>query len=282
MNHPPPDEEAPKHHFSSYGTILEAAFCDPAYQWPPPDGEGKNAIELQASITLLEDSDSVQTTDSDRARMEIPTKPEPVSKKGWSCCANNDAAMMTLQDYEVAKKKSLAARKEHYTAKKARAKAFRKENRYNRVPEGILIYRLDTSSQTLTLMSEPHSKTVVSDLVKEMVIASAKPSPDKSRRGMLVTGVDGHTVTLVACEQRTAIAWMEGIDLMLANKRRLGDNVSKNKHKRKPTSSSTCTLLLLLLLCSLCSFLPFSTLVPQDGISRMAQKQLDRTRARSD
>jgi hypothetical protein len=229
----PAEEEGPKHQFSSYGTILEAAFCDPAYQWPPPDGEGKNAIELQASITLLEDTESVQTTDSERARMAIPPKPEAnTSKKGWfQCCANNDAAMLSLQEYEVAKKRSLSARKAHFTAKKARVKAFRKENRYNRVPEGILIYRLDTASQTLTLMSEPSSKTEVEDLVTEMVIASAQPSPDKSRRGMLVIGVDGHTATLVACEQRTAIAWTEAIDLMLANKRRLGDNFDKMKSR---------------------------------------------------
>jgi hypothetical protein len=33
-------------------------------------------------------------------------------------------------------------------------------------------------------------------------------------------------ITLVACEQRTSIAWLEAIDLMLANKKRMGDTVS--------------------------------------------------------
>lgn len=224
---PPAAEEGPKHQFGSYGTILEAAFCDPAYQWPPPEGEGKNAIELQASINLLDDTNSVHTTESEKARMAIPPKPQTSSsKKWWKCCSDIDSAVMTLQEYEIAKRNALKARKEHHLVKKGRAKAYRKANRYNRVPEGIFIYRLDTASQTLTLMSEPHSKTDVTELVTEMVIASARPSPDKSRKGMLLTGVDGHTVSLVACEQRTAIAWMEAIDLMLANKRRLGENVS--------------------------------------------------------
>ena len=223
-----PEQPPTDHQFGAYGTVLEAAFCDPAYQWPPPDGEGKNAIELQASIALMDDDGSVKTTDSQRERMKMPPKPTSVSskKKWWNCCSNTDAAIMSLQDYEAAKKSALQARKDHYAAKKARAREYRKKNRYNRVPEGILIFRLDTSTQVLTLMSEPHSQTDVSTLVKEMVIASAKPSPDKSRRGMILTGVDGDSTTLVACEQRTSIAWLEAIDLMLANKRRLGDNVS--------------------------------------------------------
>jgi len=207
----------------SYGTILEAAFVDPAYQWPPPEGEGKNAIELQASITLLDDGDSVHTTESQRERMEIPPKPEPAAKKKWwNCCANTDAAILDLQEYEEAKKRALKARKEHHFAKKLRSKDIRKKNRYNRVPEGIMIYRLDTSNQTLSLMSEPHNNTNVDTLVREMVIAAAKPSTDKSRRGMLLTSTDARQVSLVACEQRTAIAWLEAMDIMLANKRRLG------------------------------------------------------------
>jgi hypothetical protein len=65
-------------------------------------------------------------------------------------------------------------------------------------------------------MSEPHCKTDESTLLREVVVASARPSQDKSRRGVILTGVDGSSVTLVACEQRTAIAWLEAIDLMLA------------------------------------------------------------------
>lgn len=225
----PPPQEAAKQQYGSAGTILEAAFVDPAYDWPPPDGIGKNAIELQASVNLMEDSDSVRTTESQKQRMTIPPKPtlEGTKKsRWWNCCkSGGDEAIMSLAEYENSKRSALAARKEHYAEKKARAKAQRKKSRYNRVPEGILIYRLDTATQTISLMSEPHSKTDQSKLLTEMVVASARPSPDKSRRGMVLTGADGSSITLVACEQRTSIAWLEAIDLMLANKLRMGDKV---------------------------------------------------------
>jgi hypothetical protein len=41
-------------HDQTFGTLLEAAFAfvDPAYQWPLPEGEGWNVIELQASISV--------------------------------------------------------------------------------------------------------------------------------------------------------------------------------------------------------------------------------------
>jgi hypothetical protein len=229
---PPP--ESAKHLYGSAGTILEAAFVDPAYEWPPPDGEGKNAIELQASVNLIDDDDSVRTTESQKQRMTIPPKPSAADLNGskgrcgglWNCCkSGGDAAILDLAEYENAKRAALQARKEHYAEKKARAKQLRMKSRYSRVPEGILIYRLDTATQTVSLMSEPHSKTDVNKLVQEMVVASARPSPDKSRRGMILTGVDGTSMSLVACEQRTAIAWLEAIDLMLANKFRMGDKV---------------------------------------------------------
>jgi hypothetical protein len=228
---PPPSEQA-KPQYGSAGTILEAAFVDPAYDWPPPEGIGKNAIELQASVNMMDDSDSVRTTESQKKRMTIPPKPnlDGGKKNGgrwWNCCkSGGDEAILSLAEYENAKRAALQARKEHYAEKKARAKALRKKSRYNRVPEGILIYRLDTATQTVSLMSEPHSKTDESALLTEMVVASARPSPDKSRRGMILTGADGSSVTLLACEQRTAIAWLEAIDLMLANKQRMGSNVS--------------------------------------------------------
>jgi hypothetical protein len=218
--------------YSSYGTILEAAFVDPAYTWPPPEGEGKNAIELQASINLMDDAVSVETTESEKERMTIPPRPrrlepDPKKTKWWKCCAEaNDQEMVDLHNWELQKKAALDARKENYDSKMDRAKKMRRMNRYNRVPEGILIYRLDTATQTLTLMSQPHSQTDQGSLVEEMVVASARPATGKTRRGILIEGVNGTRATLIACEQRTAIAWMEAIDLMLANKRRLGKNVS--------------------------------------------------------
>lgn len=224
------------------GTALEAAFVDPAYQWPPPDGAGRNAIELQASVNLMEDSESVRTTESQRDRMRLPVRPkvgaappsadQPVRLRWWNCCGGGGggtAAIEGVAGYEAAKRAALEARRGHNAQKKARARQMRMANRYKRVPEGILIYRLDTATQTLSLVSEPHLKTDQASLLTEMVVASARPSPDKSRRGMLLTGVDGTTTTLVACEQRTAIAWLEAIDLMLANKHRMGDKVSRGR-----------------------------------------------------
>lgn len=213
--------------YSAYGTVLEAAFVDPAYTWPPPEGEGKNAIELQASVNLLDDADSVHTTESEKERMTVPPKPKMLApapkKKGFKCCGSSsgsDQELVALQQWELQKKAALDARQAHYDDKMTRAKDIRRKNRYNRVPEGILIYRLDTATQTLSLMSQPHSQTDTTTLVEEMVLAGARPAPNKSRRGMLLKGADGTTTTIVACEQRTAIAWMEAIDLMLANKRR--------------------------------------------------------------
>jgi len=234
--------------FGTAGTILEAAFVDPAYEWPSPEGVGKNAIELQASINImLDDNDSVKTTVSQKQRMTIPPNPALAKKKkvGWlNCCkTGGDSAIMSLAEYENAKKAALQHRKKHYAEKKKRAKELRIKNRYNRVPEGILIYRLDTATQTISLMSDTHSKTDAETLCRNIVVTSAGPSPDKSRRGMTLTGIlnasdDGdddnknkemEEVTLVACEQRTAISWLEAIDLMLANEQRMGDSFQKTQ-----------------------------------------------------
>jgi hypothetical protein len=210
------------------GTILEAAFVDPAYSWPPVEGEGKNAIELQASLDLLEgDNVSVGTTESMRQRMTTPPRPEIITKskqRWWQlwCCKPkyDDAALEQVRDYEARKVAAKEARKAYAQLKKEKRRsketALKKKQRYNRVPEGILIYRLDTSQQLLSLMSPPAQKTNLDALVKEMTIASARPSPDKSRRGIVLQGADGQEITLVACEQRTATAWLEAIQIMLA------------------------------------------------------------------
>jgi hypothetical protein len=227
MELPDQEEAVPPRHPASFGTILEAAFVDPAYQWPPPEGEGKNAIELQASISLIDDDDnSVKTTASQRKAMEIPPKPgtQVATKRWWNCCKSTDA-LVDLQGWERQKKAALQARKDHHQRKKLKEREHRRRTKYNRVPEGILIYRLDTATQLLTLLSEPHSKTDLATLVTEIVVASARPSSDKSRRGMILTGVDGKECMLVACEQRTAIAWLEAMDLMLANVGRRGESV---------------------------------------------------------
>jgi len=211
------------------GTILEAAFVDPAYSWPPSDGEGKNAIELQASLALLhqlgDDNDSVGTTESMKDRMRMPRRPNIEETKWWNCCKSQDAvASAQIREYEAQKLAAKQARQDYREMKKDKTKTLeklkRKKEKYNRVPEGILIYRLDTSTRTLYLMSSPHSKTDMAKLVEEMVVVKAKPSPDRSRRGLVLIGADGTETSLVACEQRTAISWLESINLMLAKQNR--------------------------------------------------------------
>lgn len=210
----------------SAGNLLEAAFVDTAYTWPPEEGQGKNAIELQASLSLIQeepdDTSSVQTTQSLRQRMVIPSKPKP--KRWWQCCRSSDA--VAQQVYETQKREAVAARQEYHTQKQSKRKQkereMRKKDRYNRVPEGILIYRLDTSTNKLTLMSSPHDRTDLETLIQEITITNVLPSPDKSRRGIILTDDNGHTHTLLACEQRTATAWIEAIHLMLAKQRNGG------------------------------------------------------------
>lgn len=222
------------------GTILEAAFVDPAYSWPPKDGEGQNAIEIRAAVTLLNDfldDSSIRTTDTMRARMTPPTRPDtstvtavpaiaPPKPKWWQCCGKHadTGAVVAPEDpmiaYRAQKAAAEQARYEHAITKREKIrqkeKEYRKKNRYNRVPEGILIYRLDTSTHQLSLMSEPHTRTNTSTLIREMRVVQARPSPDRSRRGLEVVGEDGRVFTLVACEQRTATSWWEAMNLMLA------------------------------------------------------------------
>lgn len=220
------DEEDQPSVSQQAGTILEAAFVDPAYTWPPQDGQGRNAIELQASIDLLNgDNISVGTTESLRERMKLPQKPLFISPKKWcrwSCCSKNQVLDQVAleQQYEAQKLAAKQALREYEELrrekKKAKERAIRRNERYNRVPEGILIYRLDTSQHTLTLLSPPHEKTDMNSLVQTMIVAGARPSTDKTRRGIILIDKEGKEVALIACEQRTAISWLEAIQLMLA------------------------------------------------------------------
>ena len=205
------------------GTLLEAAFVDPAYSWPPADGQGKNAIELQASLNLVDNDDdaSVLTTDSLKERMKMPAKPHDYHKYAWwKCCGGSGVDTIAFRAYEKRRAEALQARKDYANFKKARAKnktmQYRRGQKYGTVPEGILVYRLDTSKRLLQLMSSPHAKTDLSQLVTEMTIVRAAPSSDKSRRGLVLTGEDGKSITLIACEQRTATAWLEAMSLMAA------------------------------------------------------------------
>lgn len=205
------------------GTTLVAAFVDPAYSWPPADGEGKNAIELQAATDLLDDGndDDDVTTDAEREAMKMPEKPACMKKNSiFRCCCSAD--LDVVSDYEQKRKNAIAARKEYQARKKSKDRARRKLERLQNAPEGIFIYRLDTANRTIDLISEPSTNTNLETLVTSFVVASSSPSNDHSRRGIDLVSVDGKQVTLVACEQRTAISWLEAMDLMLATSKRNG------------------------------------------------------------
>jgi len=267
------------------GTILEAAFVDPAYSWPPAEGQGRNAIELAASSALMRsagagkddpgaaDDDevsltpSMMSTDDDdedggsgagsggagprrpRFRVKKVSDVETVrTRRGSLCCARDveeqvvgtrevrvdeSGRQVTDAEANAAQRDFNAARREADEAKRARReerrrrilaekkrkkRAARAAERYRRVPEGILIYRLDTSARTVSLVSGPSSNTNVDTLLRgPAVIVRARPASDAGRRGLVLTCSDGSTHTLVACEQRTAISWLESIDMMLGS-----------------------------------------------------------------
>mmetsp|Transcript_32551 Transcript_32551/g.55504 ORF Transcript_32551/g.55504 Transcript_32551/m.55504 type:complete len:818 (-) Transcript_32551:128-2581(-) len=267
-------------HKGTTGTIFEAAFVDPAYTWPPAEGQGKNAIELQASTALIKsvapndrldelDDDEVSLTPSmmssddegaatsPRSRRNVQTTTTTTTKKRFGCCnsstneqiisANSSNDLVSKSSSfgsRFSKKGSKAERRAErqrriIAKKKKRRREARARERYRRVPEGILIYRLDTSDRTITLVSGPSSNTDMNTLMTKMVVINAKPSSDISRRGIILTGVRGEIHTVVACEQRTAIAWLESMDMMLASspndatraamENQLGEGVAMNR-----------------------------------------------------
>ena len=59
------------------GTILEGAFVDPAYPWPPAEGQGKHAIELQASTALLRSAEERDAGEDE----EVSLSPSMVSSE---------------------------------------------------------------------------------------------------------------------------------------------------------------------------------------------------------
>lgn len=244
--------------------ILEAAFVDPAYSYPPAEGQGKHAIELQATPHLLhkvdpthyasDDDDSLVSDGSvvdleaakDKAEADfrqkkvakVTTMEEKVSYRGFpflKCCKSAEThvvgeaySMEEPTANEIRRVREKAARKAakknkslmnaHEENKERRLRREQRKNaqKYKRVAEGILIYRLDTAKRTITLLSGPSSNTDLENLLRHMVVATATPSNDSTRRGICLTGIDGSRATLTACEQRTAIAWLEAIDMMLS------------------------------------------------------------------
>ena len=235
------------------GTVLEAAFVDPAYQWPPPDGQGRNAIELKASQSLMADLEDPNKQFDKETQSFVPRKNqgdghimkpgqkgirhtktvvEDKSYRGFWCCKwnvkNQVSENIREEPFRVDQNGNVvdineSVQEQLLASPPAPAeeappkdeKQERKEGRYGKVPEGILIYRLNTATRRLELLSQPHNNTDTDALVTDMIIVEASPSNDRSRRGMDLVGEDGTRTTLVACEQRTAIAWLEVLEMML-------------------------------------------------------------------
>ena len=217
------------------GTIMEAAFLDPAYAGRKGDSE----VELRASTALLTNVDpsykppqklSVRTTET------VTT-----SRCGFFQCCKKTEEQVVVKDFDrltedekqmLTHGKGLSKKEKARMIRaqeKARRRAELDREKYSKVPEGMLIYRLDTAAHTVSLVSPPSERTNMNTLVQHMVIAAASPGDDKSRRSIRITGEDGTTTVLTAVEQRTAIAWMEAIEMMLGNSgrgRRLFGRVS--------------------------------------------------------
>jgi len=121
-------------------------------------------------------------------------------------------------EYRDKKKAILSMQKEKGELAKQQMKDQMLKDQYARIPEGIFIYRLDTATHTISLLSNPSSDTDLSILIKKIIVTDAYPSKDKSRRGILLMGDRGEQMELVACGQRTAIAWMEALKMMLGKR----------------------------------------------------------------
>ena len=136
-----------------------------------------------------------------------------------------------MRAYREQKQLAKEAREQHSVAKeqhyKAKERLARRAKKYTTVPEGILIYRLDTATARLELVSQPSSvhdhaeggTALGSALVYECIVGGVQPAGDKSRRSLQITdATTGRTYILTACEQRTATAWLEAMQLMHAKK----------------------------------------------------------------
>jgi len=234
--------DAEQNNIPGTGTIVDGAFVDPCYCWPPEEGVGRNAIELQASTALLTNvepglddlKDPELPKIKNRTKVITETEVVTTSRCGFfRLCQKEEAIVNThterypinmeekarLQAEYICKKKEIRTRRKE-NARIAREKMLEDEakNKYARVPEGVFIYRLDTATCTVTLLSNPSSNTDLSTLVKKIIVKKAYPSKDKSRRGIVLIGHRGERVELIACGQRTATSWMEILNMMLGNR----------------------------------------------------------------
>lgn len=201
------------------GTVLEAAFVDPAYA-----GNGSSSVDLQAPPSKLLTSSGVSNP-SVRTRETVTTSrcgllqcckntEEQVVVKPYSELSPNEKAILHSSTTKMSEKDRARMIR---AQEKAMRQAQRDRERYNDVPDGLLIYRLDTHAHAISLVSAPSAKTNEKTLLMHMIVASAMPGPERTRKTIILTGVDGTRAVLTACEQRTAISWLEAIEMMLGN-----------------------------------------------------------------
>lgn len=219
---------------TSTGTILEGAFIDPAYQWPPSEGMGTNSLEVI-------DTQNTQSTEFDNndEDLKYPSVPKVKAKRRviteteitrvgrcggfFKCCASEDAVIHTHTETVPTDPNEKERLKQEYLTQRSIVKQKRKDRRikqmedqkYTRVPDGVLVYRLDTVKEEITLISAPNSNTDMRSLMTKMKVVDAKASGNTNRKGILLTLDDGEVVEIVACEQRTATSWMEALNMML-------------------------------------------------------------------
>jgi|EP00979_Chaetoceros_neogracilis_P001406 hypothetical protein len=215
------------------GIILEAAFVDPAYNWPQKEGEGINAIELSASTALLakneQDSEDLEypIAPKIRGQKRVTTETETytVSRCGiFRCCKTEEQVVNTHTKRIPVDPVEKERLKREYLAKREVVRKRRKvkredQEKYARVPDGVLIYRLDTAARTVSLISAPNSNTDLRALMCDIVVTDASPSKSSSRRGIILTDESGQKFELIACEQRSATSWMEALNMMLGKGR---------------------------------------------------------------
>ena len=198
------------------GTILEGALVDPAYSWPPADGVGKHALEVVSKGTGSTEEDDLAYPEVPKvkAKRKVITETEITTSNRCGgllkCCRSEEAVVNThVETLPVDEEEKERLRQNYFNQRddiknKRRERLMKKEEeeKYNMVPEGVLVYRLDTKERSIVLISAPNSNTDMRTLMTEMVVVDAVASRNSNRREILVTGDTGEQVEIIACEQR--------------------------------------------------------------------------------
>ena len=217
----------------SSGTILEGAFIDSAYTQTGDEANvANNRYEVVSKGTgSTEDDLAYPEVPKIKARRRVITETEVVTTGRcgglFKCCTTEEAVVNTHTETMPVDEEEKERLKKEYLTKRADVKKKRRERKleraeeqkYSSVPDGVLVYRLDTAQNSITLISAPNGNTDMTSLMTEMNIIDAMPSESSSRRGILLIGDDGAECEIVACEQRTATSWMEALNMMLGKDR---------------------------------------------------------------